>query len=110
MIRDTLNANAMEAGVWVTPSSGIIFTWRNSTGGSTSTSTSSGKSAPYWVRIARTGNSFRAYYSSDGTNWTQLGKERTISMSSSAYIGQAVESGVAGTLNTSTMDNVTTIP
>jgi regulation of enolase protein 1 (concanavalin A-like superfamily) len=108
MIRESLAANAREAGIWVTPGSGIIFTYRSSTGGSTTVSTSTGKTAPYWVRIARVGNSFRAYYSANGTTWTQLGS-KTINMATSAYIGMGVESGT-NALNTATMDSTTTIP
>jgi fibronectin type 3 domain-containing protein len=110
MIRESLNANATEAGVWVTPSNGIISTYRTSTGGATSTNASAGKTAPYWVRIARTGNSFMAYYSSNGTAWTQLGSASNITMSSSAYIGMGLDSGVTNTLNKVTMDNTTTVP
>jgi regulation of enolase protein 1 (concanavalin A-like superfamily) len=110
MIRESLNANAREAGTWVTPTNGIIFTRRTTTGGSTSSTVSTGKKAPYWVRILRTGNSFKSYYSSNGTNWTQLGTTTTISMATNAYIGIGVTSGATNTLTTGTCDNVTTIP
>jgi regulation of enolase protein 1 (concanavalin A-like superfamily) len=110
MIRETLAAGSKEAGIWVTPGNGIIFTSRNSTGGSTSTSTASGLTAPYWVRVMRVGNSFTAYYSANGTTWTRLGSAKTISMSSVASIGMGVCSGVSNVLNTATMTNVTTVP
>jgi fibronectin type 3 domain-containing protein len=110
MIRETLAAGALEAGIWVTPTNGIIFTSRNSTGGSTSTSTSAGKTAPYWLRIRRVSNSFSAYYSTNGTAWTQLGNTKNISMATSAYIGMGVCSGVSNVLNTATMDSTTTVP
>ena len=110
MIRSGTAANLMEAGVWVTPSSGIIFTYRKTTGATTSTSSSTGKTAPYWVKITRTGNSFAGYYSTNGTSWTQLGSTQTISMGTSATIGLGVTSNVAGTLCTSKIDNVTATP
>jgi autotransporter-associated beta strand protein len=110
MIRNTTAANSMEAGIWVTPSSGIIFTYRKTTGGTTSTSSSTGKTAPYWVKITRTGNSFAGYYSANGTSWTQLGSTQTISMGTSATIGLGDTSNVAGTLCTSKIDNVTATP
>jgi len=110
MIRDTLSANAMEAGVWVTPGSGVIFTYRTSTGDTTSTASATGITAPYWVKITRTANSFAAYYSADGTTWTQLGSTQTIAMGTNAYIGIGVTSNVTGTLCTSTVDNVTATP
>lgn len=110
MIRESLNANARELGVWVTPSSGIVFTRRTSTGGTTSTSVSTGKVAPYWVRITRTGSIFRAYYSANGTTWTQLGSSTTVTMSSTAYIGMGSEGGDANQIGTATIDNVTAVP
>jgi autotransporter-associated beta strand protein len=110
MIRSTTAANSMEAGVWVTPSSGIIFTYRKTTGGTTSTSSSTGKTAPYWVKITRTGNSFAGYYSTNGTSWTQFGSTQTISMGTSATIGLGVTSNVSGTLCTSKIDNITATP
>ena len=110
MIRESLNANAREAGVWVSPSSGIIFTCRTNSGGTTVTSTSTGKTAPYWVRVLRAGNSFSAYYGTNGTSWTQLGTTRSISMSTNAYMGLGVSSKVTNTLNTATMGNVTATP
>ncbi|MCU0857577.1 MAG: leucine-rich repeat protein, partial [Pontiellaceae bacterium] len=78
-IRETLNGNARAAGVWVTPTNGIIFTARTATGGTTTNKVSTGKKAPYWVRLTRTGNTFKAYYGTTGTNWTQLGASTTIS-------------------------------
>jgi regulation of enolase protein 1 (concanavalin A-like superfamily) len=110
MIRESSAAGAMEAGVWVTPSSGVVFTSRNGTGSSTSVATASGLTAPYWVRITRTNNKFAAYHSINGTSWTKLGTTKTINMSTNAQIGMGVCSGVSGLLNTATMDNATTTP
>ena len=110
MIRNTTASNAMEAGIWVTPSSGIIFTYRTSTGGTTGTRKSANKTAPYWVKITRTGGSFAGYYSTNGTSWTQLGSTQTIGMGTNAYIGLGATSGVSGTLSTSVFDNVTATP
>ena len=69
----------------------------------------SGLSAPYWVRLVRSGNTFTSYRSSDGVNWTTVGSV-TITMSSNVYIGLLVCSHVNATLNTSTFDNVTANP
>ena len=75
-----------------------------------SVATASGLTAPYWVRITRSGNKFSAYRSSNGTNWTRLGAAKTINMSASAQVGMGVCSGASGVLNTATMDNATTNP
>lgn len=118
-IRESTDDDASGAGVWVTPDNGLMFTVRTTTGGPTQVTTlpSTGVPIPYWVKITRTGNVFRAHYSADGTNWKQLGKAVTIPMSTSAYIGMGVASGQgeADTGNgilfdTVTMDHVKTTP
>src|SRR5690606_27387972 len=81
MIRESSSPGARAAGVWVTPTGGIVFTSRNSTNGSTSIATAGGLTAPYWVRITRNGNKFAAYHSANGTSWTKLGNTKTINMS-----------------------------
>lgn len=110
MIRESLAANARSAGVWVTPSSGLQFTRRTTAGGTTAVSSSTGKSAPYWVRLTRTGSTFRAFYSTNGTSWTQFGNNRTISMSATTQIGIATTSGSTATLCTGVMTNEVASP
>ena len=110
MIRESLNANARTAGVWVTPSSGIQFTRRTSTGGTTSVTSSTGKTAPYWVRLTRSGSTFKAYMSTNGSTWNQLGKNTNISMASTTYIGIATTSGTTATLCTGVVTDETTVP
>lgn len=110
VIRESLAANARAAGVWVSPSSGILFTRRTSTGGTTAVTGSTGKTAPYWVRITRTGSTFRAFYSANGSTWTQFGNNRTISMGATTYIGIATTSGSTATLCNGVMTNLTASP
>ena len=109
MIRDSLNDNAMEASIAVTPSSGIIFYSRTATGGSTAKVTKTGLKAPYWLKIERTGNSFKASYSPDGSSWTVLGTQ-TITMGASTQIGLGVTSRRDSTLSIGTFSNVTATP
>jgi regulation of enolase protein 1 (concanavalin A-like superfamily) len=109
MIRESLNANSRHAMVNLTALNGMEFLRRTSTGGSTSGVSVSGVSAPYWVRLVRTGDNFTSYRSSDGVNWTTTGSV-TISMSSSVYIGMLVCSHVNATLCTATLDNITVTP
>ncbi len=110
MIRESLAANAREAGVWVSPASGILFTRRTSTGGTTAVTASTGKTAPYWVRLTRTGNVFKAFYSPDGSTWIQFGSNRTISMATTTYIGIATTSGTTATLCTGVLTNESVAP
>ena len=109
MIRESLNANSRHAMTNLTAVNGLEFLRRTSTGGSTGGVSVSGLSAPYWVRLVRSGNTFTSYRSSDGVNWTTVGSV-TITMSSNVYIGLLVCSHVNATLNTSTFDNVTANP
>ncbi len=110
MIRETTASGSIHAGVFVTPGSGISFQRRTSTGGSSLSTTQAGLTAPYWVKLTRTGNSFAAYYSSNGTSWTQLGTAQTITMATAASMGLVVTSHRDGTLCTATLSNVTATP
>jgi beta-galactosidase len=106
MIRESLAAGSRHALVDVEPSSGIEFLWRTNTGFNTTASVVSG-TAPNWVRLTRTNNTFRAYYSGDGNAWTQIGSAVTLlNMATNAYAGLAVCSHNGVALNTSLFDNV----
>ncbi len=73
MIRESLNANAANTYIAVTPGNGVTWQYRTSTGGNTGNNNTTGLTAPYWVRLVRNGNTFTGSRSPDGTNWTQLG-------------------------------------
>ncbi|MBB3128758.1 hypothetical protein FHS19_003433 [Paenibacillus rhizosphaerae] len=45
----------------------------------------------YWLKLGRNGDTFYAYGSTDGKEWTPIG-ERTIAMQDSVYVGFAVDS------------------
>jgi regulation of enolase protein 1 (concanavalin A-like superfamily) len=105
MIRQSLAANSMHATMDVTPGNGAEFSRRTSTGGTTTATLSSGITAPRWVRLVRSGNTFTGSISSDGVNWTQVGSS-TISMTSSVYIGLIVNSHSNSVLSTTTIDGV----
>ncbi len=106
MIRESLAANSAHVDCHVTSGNGISFQLRATTGGTTTSTIASGLSAPYWVRVQRTGNSFSAFRSADGTTWTQVGTATTVTMASSVFIGLAATSHLSGTLGTSTVSNV----
>src|ERR1019366_9607339 len=90
MIRASLASNAPNAFMAVTPGNGVTWQCRSSTNGSTVNAATGGLSAPYWVKLVRSGNTFTGYRSPDGTNWTQQGTA-TFTMST-AYIGLALTS------------------
>ncbi len=110
MIRESLTTGSAHAMVNITPSAGVEFIRRTTTGGSTSAAATTGLVAPRWVRLVRAGNSFTAYQSADGLAWTQVGTPVTVTMGASAYMGLAVNSHLDGTLCQAWFDEVSTTP
>lgn len=107
MIRESTAANSRHAMVVVSPSNSVAMQYRSATGGSsTSIAGPTGKAAPYWVRLVRTGNVFTGSVSADGATWSQVGSV-TISMGSAALVGLSANSNITTRLNTSKFDNVT---
>ncbi len=109
MIRDSLSPDAEHASVFITPSNGVAFQYRSNTGGSSSNENTTGVDAPHWVKIVRSGATFIAYQSSNGSSWTKIGS-KSISMSSSVYIGLATTSHNDGVVSTATFKNITASP
>ncbi len=105
MIRDSLSPGAANAFIALTPGNGVTWQSRSSDGGSTSYNNTSGLSAPYWVKLVRSGSTFTGYRSPDGVNWTQQGTA-TITMSSTVYAGLADTSHNTALLCAATFDNV----
>ena len=110
MIRDTESANSINALLFVSPTNGVSFQGRTSTGNNTSTFATGSGAAPYWLKLVRNGTAVTAFTSSSGTSWTQVGTQQTITMSTNAWIGLAVGSKDNILLNTSVFDNVTVTP
>jgi regulation of enolase protein 1 (concanavalin A-like superfamily) len=103
IIRDGLSDDSGFAEVTLYPNgAGALFQYRADTG-SPNTVTGIG-TAPYWVKLTRSGNIFTGAVSANGTTWTTLGST-TLGLSSNVYIGLLQASG-AFALGTSTFDNV----
>ena len=105
MIRETLGSGATMADA-VYSAGYLYFQYRATTGGSQSTDASNNQTLPYWLQVARNGNTFTAFMSLDGLNWVQMGTSQTISMSGTAYIGLVASSGETTSLATATFDSV----
>jgi regulation of enolase protein 1 (concanavalin A-like superfamily) len=89
----------------VTPGKGNNFQRRLVQGGVSAGTTGAIVTAPYWVRLTRTGNTIVASQSLDGVAWTVVGSE-TINMPASVLIGLAVSSHSTSALSTATFDQV----
>ena len=104
IIRESLNAGAIQAVVEESPNTSYFFD-RTTTGGSSAYQTGNFAAYPNWMELTRVGNVFTAYVSPDGANWTQVGTPVTIAMATNAYIGLALSDSY-GYLDTATFDNV----
>ncbi len=106
MIRDTSNPNSDHVFLFVQGLTNINFTDRPASGSGTTLVGSTTAQIPEWLQILRQGNSFSAYMSSDGTNWTQVGNTITVQMNTYAEAGIVVSSGSDNSLATAQFDNV----
>jgi hypothetical protein len=106
MLRDNTTAGAINAAVVVTASNGVAFQVRPAAGAGTYSTVLPGITAPRWVRLARTANVFKAYYSADAANWIQIGTNTTIAMSTHCHAGLAVTAHNNATNCTAVVDNV----
>jgi regulation of enolase protein 1 (concanavalin A-like superfamily) len=107
MIRDSLSANAPHVMMLYAPSNNSGLIYRSTTGGDSQMITGPYPWLPFWVKIVRSGSTFTAYQSEDGTSWTQVGSVSVPAIGTNAYVGLAVTSHSDGTLCTATIDNVT---
>lgn len=108
MVRTSLDANAVNAFIAVTPTTanGVTFQYRSTAGGGSANNNATGLTAPYWVRLVRSGNTFTGYRSPNGVSWTLLGSA-VLTNISTAYIGLAVTAHNNSALCAATFDNVT---
>jgi hypothetical protein len=85
------------------------FETRSANGASSSYSASATAGTTAWVEIVRSGassNQFSAYFSLNGSSWTQIGAAQTVTMASAALTGIAVTSHNQGTGASDTLSNV----
>lgn len=109
MIRDGLDSSTGMALATLCGGGNLQFLWR--TGPGVNAQGTDAPNPPYaqgvWLKLRRTGSQYAAYYSYDGTNWTQIGS-RTLSFTGSHLkIGLAVTSHNNARINGAVFDNVT---
>ncbi len=111
MIRENTDPSSKHASMLITPSNGVFFQRRLAPGGATSQTVLSGAgiTAPYWVKLVRSGDTLSGYRSSTGTSWSQLGSD-TISMGANVLIGVAVTSSSSTVSSTSTFTDLDIVP
>jgi hypothetical protein len=103
MMRESLSAGARHAFMLASAGQGLAFQRRVWSDGSSS-NTGAGGGPGYFVRLTRSGNTFDAYQSTDGSSWTWVGSE-WIDMPATIYAGVAVTSHYYGAVTTATFTN-----
>ena len=108
MIRESTNAGSVFALASLRADGQAQSIWRTATGAEAAASALVGGTGfPKWVKIARAGNSFSAYYKVNaGDTWTQLSAPLTITMSPNVQIGLFVCAHNAGVLSQAQFDQV----
>jgi len=107
MIRNSTNPKDQYAFMLLAPSgTGVDFHYRTASGASAaSIGNTTGPTAPYWVKVVCSGNTYTGYYSTNGTTWIQKGSV-TMTMGANPLIGLAVCSHDTGKVNATTFDHV----
>jgi hypothetical protein len=107
MIRESLAGGAPNVMLYVSPTS-IINQFRASSGANTSQNTvGNRRTAPYWIRLARTGNTFTSSFSPDGTAWTVSNTVRTVTMTPAVYLGLVYSPNKNPATGSASFSNVT---
>jgi beta-glucanase (GH16 family)/regulation of enolase protein 1 (concanavalin A-like superfamily) len=110
MFRESNNEDAPFAGILYTTQGttpGLAWITREASGAFSTLQTSTIPiSGPVWLKLSRMGDTFSAFYSSDGVAWLPLSPPRTFSMSPSALLGLAVSGGNPNTNATATFSDL----
>lgn len=105
MIRESVAPGSAHALMLVSPGKGTAFQRRVLTNGVSTHTPGAFVTAPYWVRLSRSGNTITASQSADGTTWTIVGTD-TIAFAPTVLVGLAVSSHTTAAAATATFDNV----
>jgi outer membrane protein assembly factor BamB/regulation of enolase protein 1 (concanavalin A-like superfamily) len=109
MLRGGTGAGAAYYAAYVTPGNGIQVQYRDTDGGIAAQQANPAGGAPAYLEVARSGTTFTAYTSANGSTWTAV-PDSTVSLpnlSGTVLAGLAVTSHDTGTTGTATFTGVT---
>jgi hypothetical protein len=110
MFRTDTSANSPFALVSQLSNGKIVFSYRTTAGGATQATSPTGTfGTAKYVRLIRTGDTFTAAYSADGTNWADLAAPVTITMPATIRAGLAASAGTTAELAKASITNVVLI-
>jgi hypothetical protein len=104
MFRTSTAANAAHVSVFITSYYGVVLQYRSTTGASYQSAPALPGTAPQWLRLTRTGDTFYAFTSENGSVW-DLVEFVTVDLPSTALGGLALTSQNATTSTTAAFDN-----
>lgn len=97
MFRNDNTPGSAFAALLVSPGNNIQFQWRLTAGSSIGGEQINAMiAAPVGLKLIRAGNSFTAYYSTDGVNWNAIGLSQTVALNSTVLGGIFSSSGNNG--------------
>jgi regulation of enolase protein 1 (concanavalin A-like superfamily) len=106
MFRESTAPNSRHVSVLLTRSNGTVTHSRQSPGAITGMNWGNETPGPYWLKVARAGNTFIGYDSTDGVTWEELTRVTINEMPSTVLAGLAVTSHEAGVQRTAIFNNV----
>lgn len=104
MIRETLNRDAKHVDMLLTPENGATFQYRTESTGVTADHTAAA-TAPKWLKLIRSGNTFTGAISANGTSWQTVGSVQ-VPMTSKVYVGLALSNPGDDSRNKAVFGNV----
>lgn len=91
MVRKNVTPDSEYFSVFSAKNVGVVYQGRTSVGGNTNFSMTSGVADPVWMKLNRTGNLWKAYYSQNGSDWN-LQDQATINLPETVLFGMALTS------------------
>jgi regulation of enolase protein 1 (concanavalin A-like superfamily) len=111
MVRATLAGDSPNAFLYLSAGKTLAFQRRLQYADVTvATAGPTNVTAPYWLRLDRSGDTFTAYVSKDGITWTFVGADTVSIENPTVYVGLAVASANANAVTLGTFDNVGVTP
>jgi regulation of enolase protein 1 (concanavalin A-like superfamily) len=105
MIRNSDASNAAQVSLMLNENTSVQFLRRTSGGASTSDTKTNSSGAPLWLKLVRSGNTFSASTSTDGSNWHLVGTA-TVTLNQTVDVGLAVTAHDNGAMATADFTNV----
>ncbi|MFF3989925.1 DUF1349 domain-containing protein [Streptomyces sp. NPDC001797] len=111
VLRNSLTGNGSSSGYAVAtaaPSHGVCFRWDSTAEGylDQMSCTSSTVKAPVWVRLARTATQVSAYYSTDGSAFTQVGSAVSLPSMAATQDAGVIHSAHSTTVGSAAFSNL----